>query len=90
MMIQIEKKDDQHIVTISDRIDAKSAPEIREAVETLISEERPIIIFHLEKVNYVSSAGLAIFLLLAKQADHYNESVVLKGLKKEIKSIFEI
>ena len=90
MTIQIEKQLGQHMVTISGRIDAQTAPDIQKKVETLLTEDLPVITFHLGNVNYISSAGLSIFLRLAKQTDMFNERVVLKGLNDMLKSLFKI
>ena len=42
------------------------------------------------RMNYVSSAGLRSFVILAKHARSRNQTIALAGMQEEITEIFEI
>ena len=48
------------------------------------------IVVDLRDMNYVSSAGLRSFIILAKHARSRNQTIALAGMQEEITEIFEI
>lgn len=61
-----EKKDGILTITLEGRLDAVTAPKLPEEVE---NEEYEKLIFDMQKLEYISSAGLRAILLCKKISD---------------------
>jgi anti-anti-sigma factor len=74
----------------SGRIDALSAAEIQAVFNSLILEGTRILLVNLSGVNYVSSAGLRIFISAHKQMKKVGGEILLTGLTPQVLDIFKI
>lgn len=57
---------DTHILHVIARLDTLTSPVLEQQVEALLLEGQPLITFDLSRLDYVSSAGLRVFILAAK------------------------
>ena len=87
---QIDQKKEYHVVAVEGRMDAVSAPEFEEFLNTLIDEGILKIIVDFENLDYISSAGLRSVLLTAKKVQSKNGSIRVVSLHGTVKEIFEI
>ena len=60
----VNRKDleDVSIVYLKGYLDAHTAPDFESALQQLVDEERVRIIVNLAELNYISSAGLGVFM----------------------------
>jgi anti-anti-sigma factor len=65
--ITIEKQSENSIVHVSGKIDATTSDELENALVELLEQEENKIILDLEGTNYISSAGLRVLIVIAKQ-----------------------
>ena len=77
------------VIEITGDIDAKTTPEIQEKVLSVVEPDSKIIL-DLSRVNYMSSAGLRMLLLLYRTATAREGNLVLVGLKEEIKDTMSV
>ena len=88
MTIESTVKKDALMIKLGDRLDLETAPELdkflKENIEGIKSVE-----FDMKKVEYISSAGLRVFLWLRKQFDN-KEDVTLKHLNDTVRSVFDL
>ncbi|HWO99349.1 MAG TPA: STAS domain-containing protein [Methylococcus sp.] len=78
------------VATLSGRIDAAASRAFEEqALDWLQSGARDLV-FDLSQVPYISSAGLRVFLLVAKKAREVGGSVKLCALTPAVSDVFEI
>lgn len=75
------------ICTIMGRIDTNSAPELLEKIDFTDLKE---LVFDLEDVDYVFSAGLRVFLQAQKVMNANGGTMKLINLQPSVKEIFEI
>lgn len=54
------------LISVSGRIDSYTAPRLSEVLHSITENDQFRIILNLDKVNYVSSAGLRIFIDIQK------------------------
>jgi anti-sigma B factor antagonist len=54
------------MISVSGRIDSYTAPKLSEVLHSITEKDQYKIILNLDKVNYVSSAGLRIFIDIQK------------------------
>ncbi|MXX12582.1 MAG: STAS domain-containing protein, partial [Gemmatimonadetes bacterium] len=67
MDIKWERKDGVLIAMPSGSIDSISAPELQSVLESGIDPEEHALILDCEQVSFISSAGIRIFLIFARE-----------------------
>lgn len=75
---------------MSGRLDAHWADYVDKVLDKEVKAGHYIFIFDLSRLNYISSAGLGIFLRLKKKLELVNGSVVFTELSEFTKKIFKI
>ena len=74
------------IIELEGSIDSMTAPTIQGQVLELW-RNHPMVILNLEKVDYLSSAGLRMLLVLYRQVKALNGKVCLVGISEEIQDV---
>ena len=78
------------VVTITGRLDAVTAPELEDELTALIDGGQTRVAMDLSRLEYVSSAGLRVFLVAAKKLKTGEGEFSLVGHKDNIKEVIEI
>ncbi len=66
MALNIEKKTGEHaVLTLTGRLDTSTAPEMEAVLEKILPEAKTLVM-DLEKLEYISSAGLRLVLKAQK------------------------
>ena len=76
-------------VTITGRIDAKTAPEIEKTVLSMPDEVKALD-FDFKNVVYISSAGLRMLITATQEMDRRGGSMKIFNANDEILEIFEV
>ena len=87
MEFKTEKDGDRLVCTIMGRIDTNSAPELLEKIDFTDVKE---LIFDMEDVDYVFSAGLRVFLQAQKVINANGGKMKLINVQPSVREIFEI
>jgi len=89
MKVEIMNVGDVKVLSVDGRIDATTAEELQGTVlET--AHNSPKLLIDLSKVDYMSSAGLRVMLLLHREIQENQGRVILVGLQERIKDAMEI
>ena len=67
MIITTDKQGDLAIVSINGRVDGATAPDLESDLSSMIREGDVRVLLDCGEMNYISSAGLRVFLLAAKR-----------------------
>ncbi len=78
------------VISVAGRIDGLNAQEFYKSVDKEIGGSDNPVVLDLEKLSYISSAGLRSILLIAKALKGRNTRFMLCSLPGPIKEIFEI
>jgi anti-sigma B factor antagonist len=78
------------VYRIAGRFDALASPNVQSAVGSAISAGSPRVIFDMREVTYISSAGIRVIVLTAKQAKAAQGGVAIFGLQPAVNEVFEI
>lgn len=91
-MLEITSKtqDKLRIVTLSGRIDASASKVLEEHVMGWIAAGDHHLILDCASIVYISSAGLRVFLLIAKKIAAEGGSLKLCALTGAVQEVFEI
>lgn len=91
MEIQSDIKDSMLIITVEGRVDIVTAPELMKEGLKLVEQNtdlQPILM--MEKVEYISSAGLRTILIIGKKTKAYGRQLIICGMSGVVKEVFEM
>ena len=78
------------IITMRGRFDAPSAPEAEKRLRTLLEEGMTRVVLDLSEVEYVSSGGLRVIIMLTKALERKMGELKLCGLTPFVSEVFKI
>lgn len=77
-------------VAANGRIDALTAPELQRLFDELVQSGERRFVADMNKVAYVSSAGLRVFLSLQKQLKKIGGEIIFLGMQRQVQEVFNI
>ena len=90
MNIRIEVIDSNVVATIEGSLDTAAAREAEKVMDPLNNVEGKDIILDCTDLEYISSAGLRIFLGILQNAEEKGGHVYIKGLNDTVQAIFDL
>lgn len=90
MDIKITTQEGKTFATLNGRLDTTNANQFQEDISPLMALENPDIEFDCEGMEYTSSQGLRLFLMLQKTVSQKNGNMVMKNMRPEVKEVFDI
>lgn len=90
MDITISKDGNKTLAVLSGRIDTTNAAQFQEDIKPLMEDETPDIEFDCTNMDYTSSQGLRLFLMLQKSVNAHKGQMVMKNMKPQVKEVFDI
>lgn len=90
-MVEIKTKSEKDycLIEVSGEVDASSSIELDDAIKEALKKNQHILI-DLEKLEYISSAGLGVFISYLEELKEKQSKMILFGLKPKVKEVFEI
>jgi anti-anti-sigma factor len=85
-----ERAGDVLIVRMSGRLDSGAAQPAEESFSRALADGPPRVAVDLSKLDYISSAGLRVLLVVAKKVQQAKGKVVLFGLVPNVREVFSI
>lgn len=89
MQIELERQGKALTIRLNGRLDTVTSPELKEIVDKELGEAAELFL-DMEKVEYVSSAGLRVILAASKKMKAKKSVVTVCHANKEVKEVFEI
>lgn len=83
-------QDDLTIVRLEGYLDAHTAPQFEETVQSEIEAGRYRLIIDCEKLTYISSAGLGVFMSFIEEIRERDGDLKICGLVPKVRHTFEI
>ena len=90
MQIKTLVEDKFYIIQIFGDVDASSSIILDQAVESAITEQRKWIIVDGSNIDYISSAGLGVFMSYIENFKEKHIRFALFGLTPKVHNVFEI
>ncbi len=90
MNIEITQHANVSVFALRGRLDAVSAPELEERLNSWFEKPASDLIFDLAGLDYISSAGLRVFLTAAKKIKARNGKLGMAALKPNVEEVFTI
>jgi len=90
MNLSTEQEQDVHIIHIEGDLDASSSIILDTAMYEAINKPEKAILIDCERLNYISSAGLGVFMSHLSDLEEKNIFFALYGMSEKVKNVFEI
>ncbi len=90
MQISVKTTNEVKVLAFEGRLDTQTSPDAQQQLTRLIEEGETKILVNFEKLNYISSAGLRVLLVVAKQLKTIDGELRVCGLNELVKEVFDI
>lgn len=90
MKTTIQEQEGKMVAILAGSLDTAAAPETEKAMSPLNDVEGKDIIIDCTELEYISSAGLRIFLGILQNAQGKGGQVYIKGINENVRTIFTI
>ena len=90
MEITEERRGDVLILRVIGKLDASTSKSLEDKVLALITARQENLVVDLSQLDYISSAGLRVFLLAAKRMEGTKGKMILCSLKEAVREVFDI
>ena len=90
MKIDVKQDGEIFVVELEGRMDTNTSPEFQKEMEEYYSKQGFNMILNFDKLDFVSSAGLRVLLLIQKKSKALSGSLVIKNVKPEIQEVFDM
>ena len=88
--IQRSTEDDLTILSLEGYLDAHTAPDFENAVQQEMDGGRRKLIVNCERLNYISSAGLGVFMSFLEEIRGTGGDIKICGPSPKVLQVFEI
>jgi anti-anti-sigma factor len=90
MQISVKTTNEVKVLAFEGRLDTQTSPDAQQQLIQLIEAGSTKILVNLEKLDYISSAGLRILLLVAKKLKANAGELRICSLNAVVKEVFDI
>lgn len=87
--INTQQEANHYLIEVLGEIDASSSIDLDNAIKGALDQKLNVLI-DLEGLEYISSAGLGVFISYLEEFKEQDRKLVLFGLKPKVKEVFEI
>ena len=89
---QVKRKDIKNvsIVYLKGYLDAHTAPDFEKVLQELVDEDQVRIIVNLAELNYISSAGLGVFMGFIEDVRQKGGDIKLAELTEKVYRVFDL
>jgi anti-anti-sigma factor len=90
MQISLQQQRDHQVISLSGRLDASTAPLLQVRFQEALTEERCRFVVEMSEVDYVSSGGLRVLLIMTKMVRALGGGIVLAQLHPFVEDLMRI
>jgi len=78
------------IIDVKGYLDAHTAPELENVFNKLLNEKKFRVVVNFNELNYISSAGLGVFMAYIETMRQNNGDIKFSNLKDNVYNIFDL
>ena len=90
MEIAVTTDSDITVFALQGRLDALSSPQLEERISQWLEQPGDKLVFDLGELDYISSAGLRVFLTTVKKMKARDGKLCMARLRDNVKDVFTI
>jgi anti-sigma B factor antagonist len=88
--IGIRENSRVHVVDLKGYLDAHTSPELETTFQKLLSEGKYKIVVNCKDLNYISSAGLGVFMAFIEDVRKHDGDIKLSNMSQKVYNIFDL
>lgn len=88
--VAVESFEGIKIIFLKGFLDAHTAPELEKIIDEIIKSNCYNIIVNFKELDYISSAGLGVFMAFIEEIRNHNGDIKLTEMNNKVFSIFEL
>ncbi|MBD0373939.1 MAG: STAS domain-containing protein [Pyrinomonadaceae bacterium] len=88
--LQSTFEDGFSVIRLEGYLDAHTAPQFEQAVQSELDQGRTRFIVDCEKLTYISSAGLGVFMSFIEEIREQGGDIKICGLTPKVRQVFDI
>ena len=78
------------VIDLKGYLDAHTAPELEGAFNNLIGEDKYQVVVNFDNLNYISSAGLGVFMAYVETMRENEGDIKFSNMKENVYNIFDL
>lgn len=78
------------VIDVKGYLDAHTAPELENAFNRLITDEKYKVVVNFNDLSYISSAGLGVFMAYVETMRDNNGDIKFSNMKENVYNIFDL
>lgn len=90
MNVSINREENRYDVVLSGRLDTTNVEQFQQDIAPLMQSGKSEINFDCTDMEYTSSQGLRMFLMLQKYVNQQGGSMLMKNMRPQVKEVFDI
>ena len=90
MNVTINTDGPKTLVTLNGRLDTTNVAQFQQDIDPLLKLDQPDIDIDCTDMEYTSSQGLRMFLILQKSVTANKGKMVMRNMKPQVKEVFDI
>lgn len=88
--VAVREDHEVHILNLKGYLDAHTAPELESAFSKLINDRKYKVVVNFEDLNYISSAGLGVFMEYIETLRENNGDMKFASMNPKVYDIFDL
>ena len=88
--IKSHKEDDFTVIEVTGEVDASSSINLDTAINDAIASGESALLIDCHRLNYISSAGLGVFMSHIQDLENKKLKMVIYGLNEKVVNVFQI
>ncbi len=84
------QQDDLSFIAVEGFLDAHTAPQFEKAIQTEVDAGHNRIVVDCEKLTYISSAGLGVFMSFVEELREAGGDIKICGLTPKVRGVFDM
>ncbi len=88
--IKSEEINSVNVLSVGGYLDAHTAPQLEQAFDDLLNKKKFKVVVDFENLNYISSAGLGVFMAYIETMRENGGDIKFSNLKSDVYEIFDL
>ncbi|MCX7876918.1 MAG: STAS domain-containing protein [Melioribacteraceae bacterium] len=88
--VNLREKDSVSVIDVKGFLDAHTAPELENVFNKLIDTNQFKVVVNFNELNYISSAGLGVFMAYIETMRENNGDIKFSNMKENVYNIFDL
>lgn len=90
MEVLLDRQAEKTFVVVKGRLDTTTSNQFQQDIAPLMEGDAPDIEINCAEMNYTSSQGLRMFLMLQKSVNARHGKLVLTNMQDQVRQVFDI